>query len=175
MDHSLSLSTPIKIKSRLMRRERILVQAFDRVLSPRLNVLQFLFLGISETLMSRFRTPPLGWLLLLDIAITQRLCSVFYTGYQYASVSISRLPRSSIGRCLAVCRRTSLADDCCLTADARERLLRSIEHAIPWRKRWTINHAHVGVDTLLNGQLLLVGQLVAVKSHCSPATNRTAE
>jgi len=46
------------------------------------------------------------WLLALGAATTQRRCSVYYTGYQYTSASISRLSHLFIGRYPEILRHT---------------------------------------------------------------------
>ena len=61
---------------------------------------------------------------LLDVQTIYRQCSVIYIGYQCASASTSRWPRSSTSRCLAFHHRT-WPTTAGVVADARERRLRS--------------------------------------------------
>jgi len=73
---------------------KTLVQVF---VSCRMDYCNSLFFGISEGLMNRLQSVQNAAARL--VTSTQR--SVSYTGYQCASASTSRWPRSSTSRCLA--------------------------------------------------------------------------
>ena len=82
----------------------------------------------------RFRTPlPVRWPV-LDVQTIYRQCSVIYIGYQCASASTSRWPRSSTSRSLSGVSPPYLADDYRLVADARERRLRYADTQHLWRQ-----------------------------------------
>ena len=77
--------------------------------SCRLDYCNSLFFGISEGLMNRLQSVQNAAVRLVTVFDAQtiyRRCSVSYTGYQCASASTSRWPRSFTSRCLAFRHRT---------------------------------------------------------------------